>query len=116
MALPCTCEAHCPDCLTCMVWLIHDEGVCHGNCTGCTEKEPPSLAAATRRFPLDSLVDVEIRGVPLGEAAKLLAQGADAEILVPAHRLDEPRDMYLKSVSLDTVLRELGLVTVDSGT
>src|SRR5256885_17165441 len=113
---PCTCEDRCPDCQTCMVWLIHDEGVCHGFCTGCAAEAPPSLAEVTRRFPLDSLVDVEMRGVSLGEAARLFAAGADAEIYVPAHRLDERRDLYLKAVSLDTVLRELGLIAVISQT
>jgi hypothetical protein len=113
---PCTCEDRCPDCQTCMVWMILEEGVCHGHCTGCTAEAPRSLDEVARRFPLDSLVDVEMRGVPLGEAARLLAQGSAAEIFVPAHRLDERRDLYLKAVSLDTVLRELGLMAVSSET
>jgi hypothetical protein len=99
-----------------MAWMILDEGVCHVHCTGCTEKVAPGVAEVSRRFPLDSLVDVEMRRVPLGEAARQLAQCADAEVFVPAHRLDEPRDLYLRSVRLDEVLRELGLMAVNSGT
>ncbi len=42
----------------------------------------------------------------------LLADVADAEIFVPADRIDERRELYLDNVSLDTVIRELGLMAV----
>jgi hypothetical protein len=55
-----------------------------------------------------------MRDLSLGEAAQLLVGGAYAEILVPASRINERRDLHLESVPLDTVLRELGLTAAET--
>jgi hypothetical protein len=64
-----------------------------------------------------------MRDMSLGDAAQLLAIGASADdayvdgayvdILVPASRINERRDLHLESVPLDTVLRELGLTAAE---
>jgi hypothetical protein len=53
-----------------------------------------------------------MRDASFGKAGKLLAAIADAEIYVPADRMDERRTLYLQGVSLETVVRELGLMAV----
>ena len=42
----------------------------------------------------------------------LLAEIVDAQIYVPADRIDEQRTLYLREVSVETVVRELGLMAV----
>jgi hypothetical protein len=61
---------------------------------------------------LDSRVDLDVRGASLAEVGSLVARIADAEIFVPAHQLNQRRELYLEGVSLDTVVRELGLIAV----
>jgi hypothetical protein len=46
------------------------------------------------------------------KAGKLLAEIADAEIHVPADRMDERRTLHLEEVSLETVVRELEFMSV----
>jgi hypothetical protein len=69
--------------------------------------EPVFLKAS-----LDSRVNVRMNGAALGDAARLLSDFAEAEIYVPAARLEERHEMYLMDVSLDTVIKELGLMAV----
>jgi hypothetical protein len=86
-----------------------NEAVMMKTCRRCRTAQRLSLASASldgwSRF-------LNLRGASLGEVARLLAGIVDAEIFVPAHRLDERRELYLKGVSLDTVVRELGLMAV----
>ena len=64
------------------------------------------------RATLDAVVRLDVRAASLREIGMLLADVADAEIFVPADRIDERRELYLDNVSLDTVIRELGLMAV----
>jgi hypothetical protein len=61
---------------------------------------------------LDRRVNFDMHGASMGEVGSLLAETADAEIYVPAHRIDERRDLYLEDVSLDMVVRQLGLLAL----
>jgi hypothetical protein len=51
-----------------------------------------------------------VHGASLGEASALIAEAVAAEIYVPAHRIDERRDLSFEDVSIETVVRELGLM------
>jgi len=53
-----------------------------------------------------------MRDASFAKAGKLLAEIADAEIYVPADRMDERRTLYLEEVSLETVVRKLGFMAV----
>ena len=104
----CNCANVCPDYDHCGCVYIYEEGHCHCLCgpRGVTAPELVTKAA------LDSRVDLDVRGASLAEVGSLLARIADAEIFVPAHQLHQRRELYLEGVSLDTVVRELGLIAV----
>jgi len=68
--------------------------------------------AVDNKVGLDRRVNLDMRGASLGEVGSLLAETADAEIYVPAHRIDERRDLYLEDISLETVVRQLGLLAL----
>jgi len=108
----CTCAAVCPDSDQCAcLYTYADERDPNDHCACiCSVVNPfsePQVKSA-----LDRRVDLNMRGASLGEVGGLLAGIVEAEIFVPARRLDERRELYLKDVSLDTVVRELGLIAV----
>jgi hypothetical protein len=108
----CNCATVCPDYDHCGCVYIYEEGRCHCICG----PDPAGVVLAgepvTLKAALDSRVDVTARGASVGELGALLAAVTNAEIFVPASRLDERRELYLEDVSLDTVVRELGLMAV----
>jgi hypothetical protein len=104
----CNCEQVCPGYDHCGCIYIYDEGHCRCIC-GPDPVVRPDVVLKAR---LDSRVDLHVRGASLGEVASLLAVTADAEIFVPAGQLDQRRELHLEQVSLDTVIRELGLMAV----
>ena len=103
----CTCEKMCPDAIECACVYIYDEDACHGYCVTVAPPEPATLKAA-----LDSRVDLNVRGATLAQVGRLLAGITDAEIFVPAGRVEERRDLYLENVSLDAAVRELQLMAL----
>lgn len=103
----CTCEHMCPGAVECAAVYIYDENVCHGYCVNVEAAEP-----ATHRTALDGRIDLEVRGASLAQVGRLLAGVTDAEIFVPASRVDERRDVYLQNVSLDAAVRELHLMAL----
>lgn len=106
----CTCAAVCPDSEHCACAYIYaDERDPNDHCA-CICSDPfsePEVKSA-----LDRRVNLDLRGASLGQVGGLLARIVDAEIFVPASRLDERCELYLHGVSLDTVVRELGLIAV----
>ena len=117
----CTCIHHCPDYAHCICLYDYKLGVCRVRCHDEAkvklldigdDSEKTGGEQPWRKAALDSHVKLEMRGTSLEVAARLLAEVANAEIYVPAHRLDERRELYLEEVSLDTVVRELGLMAV----
>lgn len=106
----------CGTCETCIALFVHGAGGgCEVFCETCSGAPPPGHQKVPHgSVALDHLVDIEMLNASLGEAAQLLARLAYAEIFVPADRIDERRDMRLESVPLDTVVRELGLIAVET--
>ena len=117
----CTCAIQCPDYAHCICIYNQETGFCRVLCND-DAKGLKMLAmdssgdqvdvALVVKAPLSARVNLAMRDAALGDAARLLAEFADAEIYAPAHQLDERRDMYLEDVSLDTVIRELKLMAV----
>lgn len=106
----CTCAVVCPDSDHCAcAYMYADERDPDDHCE-CICSAPFSELEV--KATLDRRVNLNVRGASLGEVGGLLARIVDAEIFVPARQLDERRDMYLEAVSLDTVVRELGLIAV----
>ena len=105
----CMCANFCSGSAPCICMFSHASGNCYCCCDGKVPlaMEPPDR---TQKVALDRGVNVDMRGASLGEAGKLLADIANAEIYVPAERIDEQRMMNLQEVSLETVVRELGLM------
>jgi hypothetical protein len=110
----CTCAAVCPDDAHCACAYIYaDERDPNDHCECiCPARAPASFSELEVKSALDRRVDLNVRGASLADVGGLLARIVDAEIFVPAHRLDERRELYLTGVSLDTVVRELGLIAV----
>jgi hypothetical protein len=113
----CTCANQCPDYDHCICIYVHDIGLCRVLCSDDPAKVVARDAklsgdAVVSKAALDARVNVDMRGASLAEAARLLAEVTDAEVYVPAHRLDKRRELYLEGVSLDTVIRELKLMAV----
>jgi hypothetical protein len=86
---------------------IYDESVCHGYCAS---KVPP--APATFKAALGSRIDLNVRGATLAQAGRLLASITECEILGPATRIDERRDLSHQDVSVDAAVRELQLMAL----
>jgi hypothetical protein len=88
--------------------------------------DPPATGANVRRSydgpdpdevgpkaTLDQVVKLSTRGATLGAVGALLADVTDAEIYVPADRIDERQeDLYLEDVTLDAVIRSFRLMAV----
>jgi hypothetical protein len=114
----CVCSIKCDGCATCIAIAILDEKICRIYCTGCPDDRRQVSAigaenlAVDNKVGLDGRVNLDMRGASMGEVGSLLAETTDAEIYVPAHRIDERRDLYLEDVSLDTVVRQLGLLAL----
>jgi hypothetical protein len=104
----CNCAEVCPGYDHCGCVYIYEEGHCRCLCG----PDPVIRPDVVLKAALDSRVDLDVRGASLGDIGRLIAGIADAEIFVPAHQLDERRELYLESVSLDTVVRKLGLIAV----
>ena len=109
----CTCANKCPDYAHCGCICDVKTGACGYHCSDQVAKRKPVLYEALKAS-IDSRVNVRMSGVTLAEAAKVLAGLEDAEVFVPASRLDERRDLYLDDVPLETVVRELSLMAVRS--
>jgi hypothetical protein len=92
------------------VLYVLPHGYCAHYCV-CPHPTPTPLKVRGARRPVtrDELIDFDMRNASLAEAAQLLVSSTYAEILVPANRINERRDLHLESVPLETVLRELGL-------
>ncbi len=106
----------CGSCHTCIALFVHGpHGGCEVFCETCTGDPPPGHHMVPHgSVALDHVVDIDMVNASLGEAARLLARFAYAQIFVPADRIDERRDLRLEAVPLDSVVRELGLMAVDS--
>jgi hypothetical protein len=107
----CLCENACPDSARCICMFSHGSGNCYCFCDGKVSfaTEPPDR---TQKVALDSRFNVDMRGASLGDAGKLLADIANAEIYVPADRIDEQQNLNLQDVSLETLVRQLQLMAV----
>jgi len=105
------CSGH-PGCIAC--W-VYDIARCVWQCYNPdgTNVYTAVTVAEDDKVGLDRRVDLRVNGVALGEVGKLLAELANADIYVPADRIDEPQDLYLEDASLDTAVRELNLMAVE---
>lgn len=108
----CNCANLCPGYAHCICIADLEEHICRIYCTDETlaARRADSDPAPGGKFTLDRRVRLEMHGASLGEAGALIAETVDAEIYVPAHRIDERRDLAFEDVSLETVVRELGLM------
>ena len=110
----CNCHTLCPDAVECALVWIYDTGECHGYC----ETKVPAAKrdhgdAVVAKVALDSRIDLDVRGGSLGSVARLIAKVTEAQIFVPADRIDEQRTLYLTDVSLGAAVRELELIAVE---
>jgi hypothetical protein len=109
----CNCAEACPGYAHCTVLWIYDEQVCHGFCTDTAQAvSRTGEHEASARITLEHRVAVEMRDASLSEVASLIARVADAQIYVPADRLQERRTLRLEDVSLAAAVRELELMAV----
>lgn len=112
----CTCAAVCPDddhCACAYIYADERDPDDHCECIcPASASVSASFSGLEVKSALDRRVDLNVRGASLADVSGLLARIVDAEIFVPAHRLDERQELYLKDVALDTVVRELGLIAV----
>ncbi len=109
----CNCRTLCPGAVECALVWIYDSGECHGYC----ETKVPAATrdhgdAVVAKVALDSRIDLDVRGGSLGSVGRLIARVTEAQIFVPADRIDEQRTLYLSDVSLETVVRELDLMAL----
>jgi hypothetical protein len=115
----CNCANICPGYSQCICIADLEEHSCRFYCYGAARAAKrvssdlgPESAAVDDKIPLDRRVRLEMRGASLGEAGALISETVDADIYVPAHRIDERRDLLLEDVSLETIVRELGLMAL----
>jgi hypothetical protein len=113
-ALPrdCNCDLMCPGVSPCICLVIYsDETGKHGTC----ECWCSGGVAEDRRYGLDQIVDFNLRAAPLGRVGFVLASKCTADIYIPALDLDKPMTLWLKRVTLETAIREAGLMALDRG-
>ena len=100
----CTCEHMCPDAADCTCIWYESTHACVFSCSSTL----PHLLKVKKA--MDETVTVTTRNVELGKFAQLLSQVCDAEILIPAARLEEKLNLYEKGVTIGEVARKVGLV------
>jgi hypothetical protein len=101
----CTCENICPDSPDCTCIWFENIQACVCSCAGAP---PPHLLKV--KAAMDSKVNVTSRNAKLGKFARFLSEVCEAEILIPAARLDEKLSLYEKGVTIGEVARKVGLV------
>jgi hypothetical protein len=110
----CNCATLCPGSVECALIWIYDTGVCHGYCDF---KAPAARRdhgdAVAAKMALDSRIDLTMRDVSLGSVGSLIAKITDAQIFVPADRIDEQGTLYLIDVSINAAVQELELMAVE---
>ena len=115
----CNCANVCPGYAQCVCIVDLEEQSCRFYCDGAARtaerasSDPKAESASVDdKITLDRRVRLEMRGASLGQVGALIAETVNAEIYVPAHRIDERRDLLLEDVSLETLVRELGLMAL----
>ena len=101
----CTCDQMCPsspDC-TC-IWIEH----LHACIIYCVGGSGPHVLKA--KVALDAKVNVTASGTDLAQLAKRLSDVCDAEILVPAARIDDKVALYEKGATIGQILEKVGLL------
>ena len=86
---------------------IYEENRCA--CT-CQNRPGPLPLEVQAQFRLDAMVNFDLRGASLSEVGSLLADLVDADLYVPAHRLEESQEFFLEAVPLQTVISALGML------
>ena len=114
----CNCDNDCPDLPHCICILIHDEHRCICDCWGDDPIVVPADAGqkpgeGDRKFSRDTIVNLTARNATLGRVAAQLARIVTDDVLVSALELDKPIALSLNKVTLDTAIREIGLVRRD---
>ena len=111
----CNCDELCSDYAHCACLLAPNPGhggYCHCLCDDPDKKAKSHKEGKVQSLSLDDNVSLEMRDASLGEVGKLIAEVANADIYVPAHRVDERRNLSLREVSIETVVQELDLMAV----
>ena len=111
----CNCDSVCPLYTDCSVAWVYSPPQCVYHCEGGELPAPPEKlteSAEVEKVALDGRIDLDMRGASLGNVGALLAGIADAQIFVPADRIDERQTRYLSDVSLEAAVRELELMAV----
>jgi hypothetical protein len=105
----CNCAQVCPDYGHCACMYIYEEDRCF-----CTCQDRPGPLMVQPQFPtrLDDTVNFDLRGASLAEVGSLLADVVDADLYVPAHRLEERQEFFLEAVPLQMVISALGMIAV----
>ena len=109
----CNCATICPDYAQCAITWVYELGQCAGTCFGLVSRPDREDETLPAKVALDSRIDLDMRGASLGNVGRLIAAITDAQIFVPADRIDECPDLYLQDVPVDTAVRELGLMAVE---
>src|SRR5689334_3372798 len=103
--MSCDCDTACPGSAHCIAIWLYDKGVCWSLCQDAT-----SAAGIDLKQVLDSEVDIEVKAMSLARVAEFLSGRVDAEILVPAARINEAVDLIEKKTYLRAVVEKMGLV------
>jgi hypothetical protein len=106
----CNCALWCPDYDDCACMYTYGSG---GGCR-CICEDHPGPAEVEAQFPtrLDDMVNFDLRGASLTKVGSFLADFVDADLYVPAHRLEERQEFFLEAVPLQMVISALGMIAV----
>lgn len=105
--MSCECDSQCPAATQCYCIYTYDDGVCVCVCDY-PMVQPAFAKRATK--PLETMVDLCIKKIALGDLAAVLDGLCDADILVPAARLKTEVSLSVRKTSLADALAQLGLI------
>ena len=103
----CKCATLCPGYDDCACVYVYEDDHCQCHCE---DIDSPQTQEQFARF--DATINLDIRGASLGKVASLLARVADADLYVPAHRIEEQNNILLEAVPLHAAITQLGLLAV----
>lgn len=105
--MSCECDSQCPAATQCYCIYTYDDGICVCVCD--YPMVQPAFAKRPAK-PLETMVDLCIKNIELGDLAAALDGISGAGILVPAARLKTQVSLSLRKTSLADALAQLGLV------
>lgn len=110
----CTCVEICATYDHCACIFTYDDQQCYCICQSVWREGPHRIKGVEpHALGRETKVQISTRNIPLADLGALLAKWCDFEILVPARALENKVTETLANVSLESAIKELGMLIAD---